>query len=188
MIDTNLEKIRAEISRLESEHQRERASVTLLAVSKRKPLSDIQEAVEAGQIAFGENYWVQGVDRAKIIERLALHRPQDLPPLNLCLQVNIDSEDSKSGCRPEEIPALARLTDSKPNLNLRGIMAIPAPPSGITEQRKVFAEVRHVYDALREEFPHVDTLSMGMSADMEAAIAEGATMVRVGTAIFGRRD
>ncbi|MCP1641658.1 pyridoxal phosphate enzyme (YggS family) [Pseudomonas citronellolis] len=130
-------------------------------------------------------HWVHSVDRLKVAERLSAQRPADLPPLNVCLQVNVSGEDSKSGCAPEELPALARAVAALPNLKLRGLMAIPEPTEDIAAQRAAFARLRELLTALNLG---LDTLSMGMSHDLEAAIAEGATWVRIGTALFGARD
>lgn len=225
MISNNLKDIQSDIHRLENAYQRTANSVHLLAVSKKKPVEDIQQAIQAGQRSFGENYadegvekilaiandsldwhyighiqsnktrliashynWVQSVDRAKILERLASHRPDHLPPLNICLQVNIDGEASKSGCTPQQLIELAELAAGQSRITLRGIMAIPAPQAETSGQRAVFAQLNDLFQTLRSSYPQVDTLSMGMSGDMEAAIAEGATMVRIGTAIFGTRD
>ncbi len=131
--------------------------------------------------------WVQTVDRAKLVPLLAAARPPHLPPLQLLLQVNIDDESSKHGCRPDAVPALADLVAAQPRLALRGLMAIPAPQADDAARRPAFAAMRALFEALRSRHPGVDTLSMGMSDDLEAAIAEGATMVRVGTALFGPR-
>ncbi|WP_454722949.1 MULTISPECIES: YggS family pyridoxal phosphate-dependent enzyme [Cupriavidus] len=132
--------------------------------------------------------WVHAVDRLRIAERLSAQRPAALPPLQVCLQVNISGEASKSGVAPGELPALARAVAALPGLRLRGLMAIPEPATDEAAQRRPFAAMRALLDALRAQGLDVDTLSMGMSADMEAAIAEGATLVRIGTAIFGGRD
>ncbi|MBK8524026.1 MAG: YggS family pyridoxal phosphate-dependent enzyme [Betaproteobacteria bacterium] len=131
--------------------------------------------------------WVHSVERLKIAERLSQQRPAHLPPLNVCLQVNVSGEVSKSGCTPEEAPALARQIAALPNLRLRGLMGIPEPLDDFEAQRQPFRQLREIYERLRNEGLVLDTLSMGMSHDIEAAIAEGATMVRVGTAIFGDR-
>ncbi|MEK7320672.1 MAG: YggS family pyridoxal phosphate-dependent enzyme [Pseudomonadota bacterium] len=131
--------------------------------------------------------WVHAIDRLKIAERLSAQRPADLAPLQVCIQVNISNEDTKSGVLPEEVPALARAVAALPNLRLRGLMAIPAPAADLAAQRVPFAALRRLLEELRQSGLDVDTLSMGMSADMPAAIAEGATMVRIGTAIFGAR-
>lgn len=135
-----------------------------------------------------ENFdWVHTVDRLKVAQRLSEQRPEHLPPLNVCIQVNISGEDSKSGVAPEACLALARAVACTPRLRLRGLMAIPAPADGLEQQRVPYRCLRELADRLRADGLELDTLSMGMSADMEAAIAEGATMVRVGTALFGRR-
>ena len=133
--------------------------------------------------------WVHSVDRLKIAQRLAEQRPAWLPPLNLCLQVNVSGEESKSGIAPGELPALARAVAELPRerVRLRGLMAIPEPSADSRRQRASFAQLRECLAELNSHGLALDTLSMGMSADLEAAVAEGATMVRVGTAIFGRR-
>ena len=136
-----------------------------------------------------ENFaWVHSVDRLKIAERLAQARPANLPPLNICLQVNISGEDSKSGATPAEVAKLARATAALPRLKLRGLMAIPRPTENIAEQQAQFRLQRKLFDQLNAEGLGLDTLSMGMSDDLEAAIMEGATIVRVGSAIFGKRE
>jgi pyridoxal phosphate enzyme (YggS family) len=132
--------------------------------------------------------WVHSVDREKIAHRLAEQRPAGLPPLNICLQVNISAEDSKSGLSPAELPAVARAVAALPGLRLRGLMAIPAPSEIAAEQRAAFRQLRELAQQLSADGIVCDTLSMGMSADLDAAIAEGATIVRVGTAIFGQRQ
>ncbi len=132
--------------------------------------------------------WVHAVDREKIARRLSEQRPAQMPPLNICLQVNVSGEDSKSGVAPEELPALAQVVAALPNLRLRGLMAIPEPADDYESQRKPFALLRELQAQLAAQGIVTDTLSMGMSADMAAAIAEGATIVRIGTAIFGKRD
>ena len=129
--------------------------------------------------------WVHSVDRLKIAQRLSEQRPSHLPPLNICLQVNVSAEDSKSGCAPAELAALAQTVNQLPNLRLRGLMAIPEPTDDVAAQRAAFARLRELRDGLA--LP-LDTLSMGMSHDLDAAIAEGATWVRIGTALFGARD
>lgn len=129
--------------------------------------------------------WVHSVDRLKIAQRLSEQRPNHLPPLNICLQVNVSAEDSKSGCAPAELAALALAVSQLPNLRLRGLMAIPEPTDDVAAQRAAFARLRELRDGL--PLP-LDTLSMGMSHDLDAAIAEGATWVRIGTALFGARD
>jgi pyridoxal phosphate enzyme (YggS family) len=132
--------------------------------------------------------WAHAVDREKIARRLSEQRPPNLPPLNICLQVNVSGEDSKSGVAPTEVLALARAVTTLPGLRLRGLMAIPEPAEDVESQRKPFALLRALQQQLTEAGIPTDTLSMGMSADMDAAIAEGATIVRIGTAIFGKRD
>jgi len=136
-----------------------------------------------------ENFhWVHSVDREKIGRRLSEQRPDGMAPLNLCLQVNISGEASKSGCLPEDVPALAAALSALPNVVVRGLMAIPQATEDETEQRAVFARMKALLESLQQDYQQVDTLSMGMSGDMSAAIAEGSTMVRIGTAIFGARD
>lgn len=131
--------------------------------------------------------WVHSVDRMKLAQRLSDLRPPDLPPLQVCLQVNISGEDSKSGVAPQAALALAREVAALPRLKLRGLMAIPEPAGDLAAQREPHRALRHLLEALNAEGLALDTLSMGMSADLEAAVAEGATWVRVGTAIFGAR-
>lgn len=131
--------------------------------------------------------WVHSVDREKIARRLNDQRPDGLPALDICLQVNVSMEDSKSGAAPEDLPALARALLDMPRLRLRGLMAIPAATDDVAAQRAAFARVALLFRDLREIAPGMDTLSMGMSADLESAIAEGATLVRIGTDIFGPR-
>ena len=192
-------------------------AVTLLAVSKGQPIERIREAVAAGQSAFGENYvqeavqkmdllpklewhligplqsnktrvaaerfdWVQTVASEKIARRLSEQRPAGLPPLNVLIQVNASGEASKSGVEPGDVRALAQAVSSLRSQKLRGLMAIPEPGA----ERARFASIRKLFDQLKGEFGF-DTLSMGMSEDMALALAEGSTMVRVGTAIFGQR-
>jgi hypothetical protein len=205
--------------------QREEASVTLLAVSKTRPASEVREAFAAGQTQFGENYlqdalkkidalqdlpvcwhfigpiqsnktrpvaehfqWVHTIDRVKIAQRLSSQRPEQLPALNLCIQVNISAEANKSGVSEEEVEELAAAISELPRVRLRGLMAIPAAVLSPEEQRQTFQRMRHLLEKLQEKYPKLDTLSMGMSQDLEPAIQEGATMVRVGTAIFGLRS
>ena len=132
--------------------------------------------------------WVHSVDRAKIAERLSAARPAELPPLQVCLQVNVSGEASKSGIAPEEAAALAAHVAALPRLRLRGLMAIPAPTDDVALQRQQFRIVSELLTQLNRRNFQLDTLSMGMSDDMEAAIAEGATIVRVGSAIFGARS
>ncbi len=131
--------------------------------------------------------WVQSVDRLKIAQRLSAQRPAQRPPLNVCLQVNVSGEASKSGVAPDELPALAREVAALPRLALRGLMSIPEPTPDLAAQRRSHAVLRGLFEQLRGEGLALDTLSMGMTADLEAAVLEGATMVRIGTAIFGAR-
>lgn len=136
-----------------------------------------------------ENFaWVHSVDRLKIAERLSEQRPENLPALQVCIQVNVSGEPSKSGVSPDETLALARGVSRLPRIKLRGLMAIPEPVDEITEQRAAFHRLHDVFEELNKEGFLLDTLSMGMSHDLEAAIAEGSTIVRVGTAIFGERS
>ncbi len=229
IIAGNLQAVEATITDAVKASERARNDVQLLAVSKTFPAQAVLDAMAAGQLAFGENYlqealdkiasvaqaqpdaavewhfigpiqsnktrpiaasfaWVHTVERLKIAQRLSEQRPPELGPLNICLQVNISGEASKSGASPEELPALAREVAQLPNLRLRGLMAIPEPTTDVAEQRTAFARVRALFDALRAEGLALDTLSMGMSGDLAPAIAEGATIVRVGSAIFGKRD
>ncbi|HXU42645.1 MAG TPA: YggS family pyridoxal phosphate-dependent enzyme [Burkholderiales bacterium] len=191
--------------------------VTLLAVSKSQPAKLIEQAVAAGQKAFGENYvqeaiekmsalppqewhligplqsnktrvvaerfdWVQTVASEKIARRLSEQRPASLAPLNVLIQVNVSGESTKSGVAPEEVKALSKGMKDLKGIRLRGLMAIPEPGA----DRSRYRSVKALYDSLKDEYGF-DTLSMGMSDDMETAIAEGSTMVRIGTAIFGAR-
>lgn len=132
--------------------------------------------------------WVHSIDREKIAARLNASRPDDLPPLEVCIQVNVSGEDSKSGLAPGQERELARAIAKLPRLRLRGLMAIPEPTADVAQQRRGYGLLREMKDALNAEGHALDTLSMGMSDDLEAAIAEGATIVRVGTAIFGTRE
>ena len=131
--------------------------------------------------------WVQSVDRLKIAQRLSEQRPADLPPLQVCLQVNISGEASKSGLLPDQVLAVAQSVAALPRLRLRGLMAIPEPAADVAAQRAPHRALRELLEALNAAGLQLDTLSMGMSADLEAAVAEGATLLRVGTAIFGGR-
>lgn len=131
--------------------------------------------------------WVETVDRAKLVTALARHRPADRPPLNVLIQVNIDDEGSKHGCAPEQVPALAATIAAEPRLRLRGLMSIPTPHADPALRRPAFVRMKALFDALAAQHAGVDTLSMGMSDDFAVAIAEGATQVRIGTALFGAR-
>lgn len=135
----------------------------------------------------GHFSWVHSVDRLRIAARLNEQRPPELPPLQICLQINISGETSKSGVPPEAASALVREIALLPRLRLRGLMAIPAPTSEPAQARSAFHRLSELLAALRGEWPALDTLSMGMSDDLEAAVAEGATLIRAGTALFGRR-
>ena len=212
----NLQGVKARIARAAQAAGRDPATVTLLAVSKTHPAARIEEAKAAGQRAFGENYvqealekmvrvaglewhlvgplqsnktrvvaerfdWVHTVERVKIANRLSDQRPAHLPPLNILIQVNVSGEATKSGVPREELRGLAQEIGRLPRLRLRGLMAIPAP--GIAQQLN---EMQAIYEAMRAAHGF-DTLSMGMSDDLEQAIAAGSTLVRVGTAIFGQR-
>jgi pyridoxal phosphate enzyme (YggS family) len=215
-IAENLQAVRARIGRAAKAARRD-DKVTLLAVSKTHPASRVAEAHAAGQQAFGENYvqealekmsavpalewhligplqsnktrlaaerfqWVQTLDREKIARRLSEQRPAELPELNVLIQVNASGEATKSGVPLAEVEDLVKGVATLPRLRLRGLMAIPEPGA----PRARYTEVRALYDDLKGRFGF-DTLSMGMSDDLELAIAEGATMVRIGTAIFGQR-
>ncbi|MGE5714197.1 MAG: YggS family pyridoxal phosphate-dependent enzyme [Betaproteobacteria bacterium] len=139
--------------------------------------------------AIAEHFdWAQSVDRLKIAERLSEQRPESLPPMNLLLQVNISGEATKSGVVPAEVAGLARAVVSLPRTRLRGLMAIPEPETEPARQLEPLQRMKRLFDELRREHPSCDTLSMGMSADLEAAVAAGSTMLRIGTAIFGQRE
>ena len=228
-IEQNLQAVRESIAQAAADAQRAPGDVTLLAVSKTFGADAVLDAMRAGQMAFGENYlqealdkiafvkaaapqhapawhfigpiqsnktrpiaehfdWVHTVEREKIAARLSEQRPVGLPDLNICLQVNISGEASKSGVTPAELPALAHAVAQLPRLRLRGLMAIPEPETELTLQRAAFAQLRALYEQLKAEGLALDTLSMGMSADLRAAVLEGATIVRVGSAIFGSRN
>jgi pyridoxal phosphate enzyme (YggS family) len=168
------------------------------ALAKIDALADLRSAIEwhlIGPLQSNKTRevaaafdWVHTVDRLKIAERLSAQRPAGLAPLNVCVQVNVSGEASKSGVAPEALPALARAVAALPKLRLRGLMSIPEPIEGFAEQRVPHRRLRELFDGLRRDGLVLDTLSMGMSADLEAAIAEGATLVRVGSALFGARS
>ncbi|MEZ8186013.1 MULTISPECIES: YggS family pyridoxal phosphate-dependent enzyme [Shewanella] len=205
---------------------RSSAEISLLAVSKTKPISDIIAAYQAGQRLFGENYvqegetkitalqadypdiewhfigplqsnkskivaehfdWMHTLSRDKIAQRLHEQRPSNKPPLNVCIQVNISQEESKSGVNAEDVATLALTINSLSKLTLRGLMAIPTATNDEQIQQQEFAQLKQLFDQLKQQYPSVDTLSMGMSNDMDIAIANGSTMVRIGSAIFGER-
>jgi pyridoxal phosphate enzyme (YggS family) len=132
--------------------------------------------------------WVHSIDRLKIAQRLSEQRPDNLPPLNVCLQVNMSGEATKAGVAPADAAEAARAIATLPRLRLRGLMSIPEPAGSVDEQRAPHRQLRELFEQLRSDGLELDTLSMGMSSDLEAAVLEGATMVRVGTAIFGARD
>ena len=234
-IVVNLMQVRERIELAALAAKREPEDIELLAVSKTFPASAVEEAMHAGQSAFGENYvqeavekieklsklrpwliwhfigplqsnktrevaqhfdWVHSVDRLKIAERLSTQRGEfpELPPLQVCVQINVSEEDSKSGASLTEVEVLCNAISQLPNMVLRGLMAIPAPSTDPNQQRQAFAAVRHCFQKIQAAhfadpgYQFFDTLSMGMSDDLEAAIDEGSTIVRIGTAIFGKRD
>lgn len=225
-ISQNIAQIKQQIQLVSQTYQRSEHAVKLLAVSKTKPISAISEAIEAGQLAFGENYvqegvekiqyfasnrtlewhfighlqsnktrlvaehfdWVQTIDRLKIAQRLSEQRPPHLAPLNILIQINISDENSKSGIQPDEMLALATEIGKLPNLKLRGLMAIPKPENTTSQQKIALNQMQQLFTQLQTQFEEIDTLSMGMSDDMQAAIECGSTMVRIGTAIFGSRE
>ncbi|MEJ6475056.1 YggS family pyridoxal phosphate-dependent enzyme [Pseudoalteromonas piscicida] len=201
-------------------------TVQLLAVSKTKPVADIEAAIAAGQTQFGESYvqeavdkvayfkenkalewhfigpiqsnksrlvaenfhWVQSVDREKIARRLNEQRPTNLKPLKVLLQVNISGDDNKSGCHPDEVDNLAQFIHDCRQLELRGLMTITEQTDDKQKQLQYFQQMRACFDRLKDQYQQLDTLSMGMSGDLETAIAAGSTMVRIGTDIFGKRQ
>ena len=224
VISQQLQAVHARITAACHAAGRDPASVQLLAVSKTFGPEAVRAVHAAGQLAFGENYiqeavdkmaaladlplqwhcigpiqsnktrlvaehfaWAQTVDRLKIAQRLSEQRPVGLPPLQVCIQVNVDGGASKSGVAPEDAPALARAVAALPRLQLRGLMCIPDPQPDFLAMKAVFLRAKALYDRLRAQGLALDTLSMGMSGDLEAAIQAGSTMVRVGTAIFGGR-
>jgi pyridoxal phosphate enzyme (YggS family) len=223
-IADNLQSVRARIAQACTAAQRHADEVTLLAVSKTFGPEAVQQAHAAGQLAFGENYiqegvekiellrdlalewhcigpiqsnktrlvathfdWAHTVDRLKIAERLSEQRDAARTPLQVCIQVNIDGGPNKSGIDAKDALALARDVAQLPRLRLRGLMTIPEPAADFEAQKAVHLRARALFDQWRDAGLEIDTLSMGMSDDLEAAIAAGSTMVRVGTAIFGSR-
>ena len=226
-IEKNITSVKQRIDQAVTQAGRDPKSLKLLAVSKTRPASDIEEAFIKGLSAFGENYlqeaiekinslatlgaewhfigplqsnktrqvaehfdWVHSVDRIKIAKRLSEQRPDHLPPINICLQVNIDAEPSKSGVLPEDAIDLALIISDLPNIHLRGLMAIPKASSTLDAQRQPFRALRLLKEKVNQQLDNsqkLDTLSMGMSGDIEAAILEGSTILRVGTDIFGPR-
>jgi pyridoxal phosphate enzyme (YggS family) len=228
-IQHNLDSINRELNSFETKFGRPTGSVQLLAVSKTKPIVAIEQAIEAGQRCFGENYvqegvdkiqyfnehyteknldwhfigpiqsnktkliaenfdWVHSIDREKIAKRLSDQRPSEMAPLNVLIQVNTSGEQSKSGIDPEEVLKLAQYINALPNLKLRGLMSIPANVTQYSEQLAAFNALKDLKISLESTINSIDTLSMGMSSDMQAAVEAGSTMVRIGTAIFGARD
>ncbi len=223
----HIQTIGNQIKAAEEKYNRPKGSVTLLAVSKRHPVSAIQQSLKCGQLALGENYaqemqekaaqiqsssrykpewhfigpiqsnktrpiaevasWIHSIDRFKIARRISEQKLDSHEPINICLQVNINEENSKSGVLIDQLPELAEQISSLSGIKLRGLMAIPEATQDFGLQRKNFATVRKAMEGLNQQGYNLDTLSMGMSGDMEAAIAEGATIVRIGTAIFGQR-
>lgn len=225
MIADNLQRIRSRIANACQHAARPPESVTLLAVSKTFGADAVVQAHAAGQLAFGENYiqeavekiqalahlplqwhcigpiqsnktrqvaehfdWVHTVDRLKIAQRLNEQRPAQLAPLSVCIQVNVDGGSTKSGVAPADALELARAVAALPRLRLRGLMCIPEPATDFVAACAVFTGARDLLDQLNRAGLALDTLSMGMSDDLEAAIASGSTMVRVGSAIFGKRN
>jgi len=213
-IAAHLDETHARIAQAERAAHRPAGCVTLLAVSKTFPAQAVRDAYAAGQRAFGENYvvrnalewhfigplqsnktrqvaehfdWVHSVDRLKIAQRLSEQRPAELPPLNICLQVNISGEASKSGVSPDTALEVAHAVAVLPSLRLRGLMSIPESADTLAQQRAPHRALHALYETLRADGLALDTLSAGMSSDLEAAVLEGATMVRIGTAIFGAR-
>ncbi|WP_077411160.1 YggS family pyridoxal phosphate-dependent enzyme [Marinicella sediminis] len=132
--------------------------------------------------------WVQSVDRMKILRRLNDQRPADLPPLNVLLQLKVGDEDSKSGAQVADVLSMADAAKGMSRIKLRGLMCIPPPSDQLATQRAYFNQAHQLFDSMRQKYPDMDTLSMGMSGDLEAAIMEGSTMVRIGTDLMGRRD
>jgi PLP dependent protein len=224
-IEKNLHLIKSQIAEAAIAAGRVPEDITLLAVSKTKPVADILAAYQCGQLDFGENYlqeaeqkiqalagkgiqwhfigpiqsnktrkiselfdWVHSVDRYKIAERLSQQRLEILKPLNILLQVNIDNEASKAGISADQVLPLAEQIAALPQVKLRGLMAIPSAQDNYQQQCIPFAKMQTLLQELHNQHPECDTLSMGMSGDMQAAIAQGSTLVRIGTAIFGNRN
>ena len=224
LIAENLAHVQAQIKAACHAAGRAPGSVRLLAVSKTWGPDAVRQAHAAGQIAFGENYiqeavdkitalndlplewhcigpiqsnktrlvaehfdWVHSIDRLKIAQRLSEQRPENLAPLQVCIQVNVDGGATKSGVAPQDLPALAQAVAALPRLQLRGLMTIPEPAETPAQMHAVHAQAKALFESLRQQGLPLDTLSMGMSADLDAAVAEGSTLVRVGTAIFGKR-
>ncbi|MBS9435639.1 YggS family pyridoxal phosphate-dependent enzyme [Photorhabdus noenieputensis] len=225
-IEQNLQDVRTHIAIAAQKCERAPEEITLLAVSKTKPVEDIEKAIAAGQRQFGENYvqegvekiayfancndlvwhfigplqsnksrlvaenfnWCHTIDRLKIAQRLNEQRPKGMEPLNILIQINISDEQSKSGIQLDELPTLAAEVNKLPNIKLRGLMAIPALEPDYERQLVVFRRMEQAFLNLKTEYSQIDTLSMGMTDDMAAAINCGSTLVRIGTAIFGTRQ
>ena len=228
-VQDNLLNIKNEIAEIAKKCERDPNTIQLIAVSKTKPVEQVIEAINAGQLAFGENYvqegvekiqyfeknmpnndliwhfigplqsnksklvaehfdWMHTIDRFKIAQRLSDQRPNHMAKLNVLIQVNISQEASKSGVKPEEVADLVKQIVTLPNLNLCGLMAIPEIENDYDKQLNVFTKMQQLLQSLQKDYPFMDTLSMGMSGDMQAAIVAGSTMVRIGTAIFGARQ
>jgi pyridoxal phosphate enzyme (YggS family) len=224
-IPARLDAVRRRIAAAAAQARRDPATIRLLAVSKTRPASDLRVAHAAGQVAFGESYvqealdkqarladlplewhfvgrvqsnktaaiaehfqWVHGLGDLKHARRLDAQRPAGRDLLDVCLQVNISGEASKGGVAPAAAGPLAAAVADLPRVRLRGLMVIPAPAPDTQHQRDAFRRARELYESIKATGLPLDTLSMGMSDDLEAAIAEGATIVRIGTAIFGPRE
>lgn len=228
-VHDNLIKIKNEIHKIALDCDRNPNTIELIAVSKTKPVTLIAQAIDAGQLAFGENYvqegvekiayfnknmpntpitwhfigplqsnktklvaenfdWMHTIERFKIAQRLNDQRPTDMDKLNVLIQVNISNEESKSGIAVDEVADLVKQIITLPNLRLRGLMAIPEIENDYAKQLEVFEQMTQLLESLKKDYPFLDTLSMGMSGDMKAAIVAGSTMVRIGSAIFGARQ
>jgi len=227
-ISTRLQQVLTQIENAASTSCKNSSEISLLAVSKTKPVEQVMAVYALGQRKFGENYlqeavekithlqqdgnygdiewhfigpiqsnktrpiaehfdWVQSIDRLKVAQRLNDQRPAEMPKLNVCIQVNISAEDSKSGADLQQARLLAEQIANLPQLVLRGIMAIPEKTDDLGKLKAQFNQLESLYLSLQHQYKQIDTLSMGMTNDMELAIAQGSNMVRVGTAIFGAR-
>jgi len=232
-IATNLQAVYQQIHKAEEKYKRVKNSVAVVAVSKLHGIADVNEAIAAGQLVFGESYvqealpkiaaiakvrsdivwhyigriqsnkikylannfsWVQSVTLEEQAEKLSKYRPENLQPLNICIEINLSGEQSKSGVALDNVFSLARNISGLPCLKLRGLMAIPAPALDFATQFSVFKKLEAIWQQCKTQLQNenndvllFDTLSMGMSDDFDAAIAVGSTMVRIGTAIFGQR-
>lgn len=228
-VQDNLITIKNEIHKIALDCDRDPNTIELIAVSKTKPVTSIAQAIEAGQLSFGENYvqegvekiahfkqsmpdspivwhfigplqsnktklvaenfdWMHTIDRFKIAQRLDSQRPTEMDKLNVLIQVNISNEQTKSGVAIDEVADLIKQIITLPNLRLRGLMAIPEIENDFAKQFAVFKQMNQLLESLKTDYPFLDTLSMGMSGDMQAAIEAGSTMVRIGSAIFGARQ